>query len=427
MKIKPKGMVVYIVYFVLFFSFFRSELHFPSSFNYTIDLIILILLCWIFTLKDSWKKSKEVIAFVMLFFMYTLFSTSIEGINPVLYAWAIRSNFRFYVFLVLCICLLTVEDYEKVINSFRNVLLVDVGVLSFQFFVLQKRGDYLGGIFGTQSGCNGYSNIFLLLCTTVSVIKYINKKEKIDKLILTIVSCGYIAIMSELKMYFVELIMIVGLALLITKFSVKKLALIIASLLVLVLVAYGIGKLYPVFANSFSFEALWEYASSDSGYTGQGDINRLNAIPQINQRIGTSFDKLIGIGFGNGEYSNSFQFLVSEFYQKNNKWHYVWISYAWIYLELGFIGLIFYEGLFGFIFCLSLKYKKKYNEKRDLLEISAIVSVMAIVLSIYNVSLRMESGYLIYFILAMPFVVKNEISENNTKSLLVNYKIEHDY
>ena len=169
-------------------------------------------------------------------------------------------------------------------------------------------------------------------------------------------------------------------------------------------------KIYPEWSNVFSLDGIMDNLTSTSGYTGQGDLNRLTAITTINNQFSNvSFiNRLFGSGLGSWEYSNTFIFLNSHNYLIYQLTHYNWFSYAWLYLELGYIGLFLYYGFFIITGFNSLKIKSIENKGDTLLKTTFIISVLCFVLSVFNVSLRMESGYMVYFILSIPYIINKE-------------------
>ena len=46
-----------------------------------------------------------------------------------------------------------------------------------QYFVFGLERDYLGGIFGSEKGVNGYTIIFFIIIISKSLILYMSKKE----------------------------------------------------------------------------------------------------------------------------------------------------------------------------------------------------------------------------------------------------------
>ena len=69
--------------------------------------------------------------------------------------------------------------------------------------LLGYRQDYVGGIYGTSGGdVNGPLNLLLIIIVTKSIIQYINKKEKFQRVLLVLASSVGIAAFAELKAFF---------------------------------------------------------------------------------------------------------------------------------------------------------------------------------------------------------------------------------
>ena len=85
--------------------------------------------------------------------------------------------------------------------------------------------------------------------------------------------------------------------------------------------------------------------------------------------------------------------------------HYTWMSYAMMYLECGWVGLIFYFGFFALVYLAICKIQRRSEGiARTYCRIARIMAIMCCLIAIYNASLRGESGYMAYFVLAIPFV-----------------------
>ena len=403
--VKSKHLIYYSFYFVLVFYFLNSEIGMPSFFSYSIDVINAIFFIQIIKHAKRIKYCKDVLIFLVFYVIYTFLTLAIIRQSIMLYLWGLRNNFRFYVFMIGCILCLHKADIIYFYSKLNIFLYINAVVASIQFILLGYSQDNIGGLFGSTSGCNGYMNVFLVICCTANIVKYILKQEKLKKCAIVIALSSYISIISELKSFFVEVGLIIIIAFLITNFSYKKIGIVLLGIASVSIIGVGIGRLYPNWANSFSLTAMKEIASSNSGYTSAGDLNRLSAIDSINRRLGTAFPKLIGTGLGSWEYSGSFHFLNSTFFKQYGNWHYQWISYAWIYLELGYIGLFAFEIFFVYLFIKNINTSAKSKEDQVIVKTAAILSIMCIFLSIYNVSLRMESAYLIYIFLAAPFIL----------------------
>ncbi|EHE31745.1 putative membrane protein [Streptococcus pneumoniae GA47283] len=120
--------------------------------------------------------------------------------------------------------------------------------------MLLKSGDFLGGIFGNELGIsNTYLHILLILILILSVVNYVSDNSSLVILTSYIVSTLYVAALSELKIIFVELPIIIILTLLFKRLGIKILLKII-SITCIVVVALAISipilyELFPIFDN----------------------------------------------------------------------------------------------------------------------------------------------------------------------------------
>ena len=202
-----------------------------------------------------------------------------------------------------------------------------------------------------------------------------------------------------MKKSFVVLIVI---GVLITRFSWKKVCIVAVGAAALFI---GYKVFISVFPESdFSIYGMFEYASTSKGYTSSGDLNRLNFISTINNDILPTLNKqLFGLGLGNCDYASGIDVLTTSFYNKFEWMHYEWLSTTFMYLESGLIGLILFFGFYVATFINSLRMKKKNKSNNVFCQIAALCAIAAILNGIYNCSLRQEAGYMIYFMLAIPW------------------------
>ena len=297
-------------------------------------------------------------------------------------------------------------DAEHYFKMFDIMFWINVLASLFQFFVLGLAGDYLGGIFGTEKGCNAYTNVFFVILLAKDILFYLEKKEKLSYCVLKCVAMLLVAALAELKFFFVEFAMVIVLSALFTKFTWRKLLVIVGGSAAVVAFAALLAFLFPHFSDFFSFDFFIKTASSDQGYTYKGDLNRLNAILRINELwLTNTGQRIFGLGLGNCDYA-SYDFLTTPFFIRNEDMHYTWLSYAFMYLECGWIGLIFYFGFFVLVY-FSIRRIEKRSEgiAKTYCRMGRILALMCMVIAIYNSSLRTEAGYMMYFALAVPFAM----------------------
>ena len=260
-------------------------LHVPSAVKYTLDVAWVILLVTMYCYQKALpiRKEKKLIAWTLLFFVCTLLAYLPLFQSGLYYLWGGRNLFRFYVAFFAFALLLSQEDVERTMKWFDRLFWVNFVVSLIQYYIYGYKWDYLGGIFGVEQGCNGYTNLFFSIVLTKSVVLYMEKKEKLWLSLAKFSAAMVVAALAELKFFFVEAILIVVLAALFTNFTWRKLLLIIGCLTAVVIGAALLTLVFPHLAGWFSLNWFWETATSDVGYTGSGDLNRLTAIPQINE------------------------------------------------------------------------------------------------------------------------------------------------
>lgn len=379
-------------------------LHVPSAVKYTLDVAWVILLVTMYCYQKALpiRKEKKLIAWTLLFFVCTLLAYLPLFQSGLYYLWGGRNLFRFYVAFFAFALLLSQEDVERTMKWFDRLFWVNFVVSLIQYYIYGYKWDYLGGIFGVQVGCNASSMIFFTIVVSRSILLYMDKKEKLWVCVLKCALSLVIAAMSELKFYFVVFAVVLLMASFLTKFTWQKFLLIIVSGAIIMLT----GSLLTVFfgeSSQLSLERLWELATTETYATGE-DLSRASAIPTISNTILTSIpDKLFGMGLGNCDNSN-FAVVNTPFYQMYADLHYTWFSSAFLFLEVGYVGLTMYVLFFAMCFVFAYRMYRTDKANRLYCQMAMIASVFCVMLTIYNCSLRLEVAYMIYFVLALPLI-----------------------
>ena len=142
-------------------------------------------------------------------------------------------------------------------------------------------------------------------------------------------------------------------------------------------------------------------------------MNRLSSIIIIPNYFFNSLGNFImGIGFGATE-TSTIPIFTSGFslvYGDTNNQGY---SSAYLLLELGYVGVLLYFGIFLSVMYYSIKQIKKRNDgsSNAIYSFGIAIAFLAIVLCFYNSALRIEtSGYLLFAALAVPFMLSNTVS-----------------
>lgn len=320
--------------------------------------------------------------------------------------WGIRNNFRYYVAFAAFSTFLSTEDVNDYFGFFEKLFWLNAVVMMVQYFALEIDGDHLGGLFGTDFGCNGYTNLFMAVVLTRSAVMYLEGQEKLKSCAFKYLTATVLAALAELKGFFIEAIVIVVMAVVLTNFSWRKIGFALAGILTILIGSSVLVLLFPGSTDFLTIEKILKITGSTGGYTSTGDLNRLTALSEIDNRFFDTWSlKLFGYGLGNCDVA-SYDFLTTPFYVANGWIHYTWLSTAFMYLETGWIGLIFFFGFFVLAYMNARKIERVCTGvSRTYCRIAKIMAILCVVVAIYNSSLRTEAGYMAYFVLSVPSIV----------------------
>lgn len=410
LRLKKRKQNELFVLFILLLTLFYGiiDLVNVSAIKYTMDFawVFLLITLALNRFRVPNEALKGSISCIWIFWGLTLIGFIANPGAPQYYLWGFRNNFRFFVYFLSCVVFLDGESIGDYMQLMNKAYCLHFAVVLVQYFAFGIEGDHLGGIFGTQDGNNGFSLVFLMIIMTHSLLCYLNQRENLKAFVVKGIMAVLISAFSELKFFFIMYALIVVLCLLFTNFSYKKLYIAAFSVIGIIVGVRLLIKFFPNWANWFSWNVMWETAFSSRGYTGKGDLNRLTAIPTVwNMFLETWGKRLFGLGLGNCD-NAAFQFLTTPFYKKYNYLHYHWFSSSFALLETGLLGLCVYI-LFFVVTFLGI-HKRQKNKEADIVycQLAKVMSIAAVILIIYNQSMRTEAGYMIYFVLALPFVRK---------------------
>lgn len=414
------SIIIIMFGFLFFHRFFIQTLGIPEAIKYILDLLNTVL----FILSLFQKRIKN-ISFIILnslcyfiMIMTGIISFSLFGgiwdtplINVI---FDLRNIIRFPIFLFSCYNLLDRKQIEKIFHFFIGFHLINCVYIIYQYFTLEvvkfwMRGDNLNGFFGTETGGNQFVNVLMIVTTIIVIDKYV-KKEYSKTFTFVFISLNLlISVLIELKFYFVEfaLIALYFIVPYAKKLNSKRI-IFGAAMLIMIPLVYSIlvqmlYRIYPWMDGTMSLSGMLATNTSDNGYTGNGDFNRLNSISGTIKKIfnGDILYSLIGIGFGTANLNGKFAAIYG--------WtHYSWMSTSYTFVETGFIGFVCYSLslLLPFFLC------RKSNIYMNL---SKLGSLLLIALMIYDEALRTEAAYMIFFLVSTGLIAKQECTEGYYK------------
>ncbi|MGU8471674.1 hypothetical protein ACV3P7_10495 [Clostridium perfringens] len=265
-------------------------------------------------------------------------------------------------------------------------------------------------MFGFEQGCNAYLNVYLSIITAICICQFMYKKINILSMLFIVGSSSVIATLGELKIYYVELILIVICAILLSKKSIKSFLIVITCCCSLFI---GIKILSKTSNESLKFiqsiDSLIEYDSRIDYGDGDIRISRFKVFNQVNDYFfrDNTYLKIFGFGLGSCEDSETFSWFNSDFANEFGFLQYRNLSSAMLYLETGWIGLFGFIFIFIFIFILAYKYKSDFmdTEYAYIPVLTQIVCVLTVIGVFYNSAIRREVAYFTYFILSLNLIL----------------------
>lgn len=420
MKIYFKSLIKFQIFFLLIIEGAISLLHIPSYIRYIADINFLCIAIW--NLSDIKKNRTKVVlpkgsrlmrAYIM-FVMIALIMVAVFKFVPIgQILWGCRNAFFPIIFGLICLKKLNIHDFGNIMDGVVKLQILNVICGLYEFFVLDVHNDYLGGMFGTSQGCNGALNVYLVIIAAYTLSQYMANRQCFKTIAWVLISSMLLATCAELKVFYVELILIVFLCVINSKKGAKSFVISISIFVVLIL-----GLI--VFTNSsssesaeilVSFDKMFEY-NSRGDYGGDIVISRLTSFDQINHLFfkNNNWLKLLGFGLGGCEDSKTFPFCNSEFATRYGVTRYRSLTVAMDYLEWGYIGLALFLIIFVGIFIMMFKFHK--NEKYNYLAtFCQLISVMYIIGCWYDSAIRSMIAYVMFFSLSSAFMITKECQE----------------
>lgn len=402
-KISTKIIISLMILITLFFGFLSDDVGLNGNIQYLNDILLAFLLLGSLIGPHKQFKMKSVTISVVAFSLVALMSIILNLVPINLVIWAVRNTYRFFAFFWLCAIYLNKDNIDFIFNLMYRIQYINVVLILYQYFILHLRGDHIGGIFGHggNSGTLIYSSILLAYAFS----KYIFKEYKLSEFLFILISTMIICALAEIRVFFLIVPIILAISFFYTKFSYRKIIIIIGIFILAVVSIKIYEQLFPYVNLSIS-SFIEEGTSTGGGY----NISRINGFSEINQIFFKNdvLKNLFGYGFGYCEYS-SIDFFSSEFYSLYGAYNYRWFASQWTFLETGYLGVISYCSiLISIIICSIKKMKTVSKENKSLMLTTTMVGTICLVLFFYNSLLKADYGYLPFFVLSIVAIIQNQ-------------------
>lgn len=414
-KITPRGLIFFQIIFSMLYKtleLFGLEV---EKLNYVLHFVAIYLLFLL--LRDKNREMKKYIRFEMIATII-LFVTTIVGIFIIplcyrdivehatfgMYMKGLLNFYRYFIFFYAVIKYLDYNDIKIIFNILEKMFVLNIILCFVEYFFMGCEQDFLGGIFGITYGGNVGLNILLCFFSALYALKYLNKKISIYSFIGVEIICILLATMAELKIYYIELIVIMVVAALLVKPNRNTVKIILASVLILGIGMYALSVVFPkqydilMNADKFSRYAEGSYVS--------GSLGRMTMFQELEEIFFQDYPLIRFFGFGIGTFDPT----SSSYWA--TKYSYLrvgWFANSSILLNLGYVGLI---TMYIFYINLGRKafmWRNQFEEEKIYMDFTIIMIVIMIVTMWYNQTvLSGTTAYLLYFVIAIPVILNNQ-------------------
>lgn len=410
----PEWLTLFIFIFPFMMALLTEVFQLPGLVKYFVDAAYVVAFLFLFMQKQTvlGKKIIPFFLFILSFSLYTFIAHLFNFQSIFYYLWGFRNNFRFYIVFLLFTTFFAEEDMKKCLKIIEALFWINAIVTLFQFAILGYEQDHLGGIFGVEKGCNAFTIIYFSMVIGKSILSFMSRTEKT---MLCFSKCAVslvVAAMAELKIFFLIFPFILIVSAFITRFSFRKLMLMLVSTVMVILASMLLTTIFKD-EGMLSVERLAEMVTA-SNYATVEDLGRFTAIPTISNNILTKpIEKIFGLGLGNCD-TSAFAICNTPFYQSHSYLHYEWFSSAIMFLETGYFGLTVYIGFYIICFVFARKNMKNKTSNELFCQISMLMSLICIIMVFYNSALRTEAAYIAFFALALPFAKSDTSNTTET-------------
>lgn len=408
-----KKTLYFNVIFLMFVYFFIGFFNISNIIKFLPDLFLPIYCFFLITHINKLRNKKciwSLFVFILIYLVFCLLSSFINGSSIYNFIWAFRNNFRYLVYALCFIITFEKEDIYFLKKIFNKIFLINILVVFVEYFIFDLYGDSIGGIFGFKIAGSNSGLLFLLV---VGISLYFNEwfNKRLSTLSIFIISfcCLLCAIFAELKAFYLFFVFIVFLLMLLNRFSIKTIMIIFLSIL-FIFTGYKILVVVdPSSAETMKIENLLEYAGGLShGYSSENDISRLRAFSQINDNFFKDDlkYKLFGLGFGKCEVSSLSIFNTTFANLYNGYFHYTWFSHSMLFIETGYFGYLSF--IFIFIYSMYVLFLNKKNDINNYFPAFIVLYFIFIIMTFYNSFFRSDFSAFAFILFVLPFCIINE-------------------
>ena len=406
---KPVFWIWFLIIYNCVYRGAASFLSLPDAMAYLSDIAWIILgLALVTNRAGILSDAKNVRVLLIALFAQTLIGYCVNIYNPLVYLWGFRTFFRYIIFFLACVRFLRLKDIDGIFHFLCGMLFVNALFCAVEF-AMGYGLDSVSGLYtfgrSVRGGAAGLNALMCIACIWL-LIEYLFKNISLHRMVVPILLCMLMAALSEQKAFYIQFVLILLLCIFLTRFSLKKLVILIAGAALLVVGYLLYSRYYSGRIDLLSVEALMKYAGFDGSSYGSHSLNRFTALPYVLANILTTpAQKLFGLGLGYGDNVKT-ELISSGFCEAHSDLGYQYFFTSLEGVNIGILGLLLFYGFLLAVFLYARKREKNSPKAlRKYFVLSQALCVMTVFFTLYNQSLILDiSGFNIYFSLAIPFI-----------------------
>lgn len=403
------------IFLLIIIQFGTNAGYVPTAVTYLFDVLnICVLVLGAKVVAKGMADHKAYLLLITGYIVLALFSGLSSGVSVPCIVWELVQQLRIPLFLILAVSYWKADDVSKAFSFLYKLQPVNFAFAVVEYFGFGLTGDQCGGLFGIAAGSNMMLNIYLVIVCSYSCSRYLvtlKERRSLAVFLLTLVCSFLIATLAEIKFFYFEAFVIVLLSLSMGKKIIRSVA-VIGSFVAAF--AVGMFALSVYFPNSyemlFSIDEMKSYDDGSNVVESGYGISRVGAIGQVDNLFfwNSDIDKLVGFGFGSATMS-SINVFCSPFYLKYGWLRYYYSPVAMVYLQSGYLGLVYYAVLMLYPVFSVFKSRHLLNPRSGMLVFEVCVTAMFFANCFYNASARSYAGILWALAFAAPLVAIYEI------------------
>lgn len=382
------------------------------------SVFILVLSYYIVRFKNM---SVHILEFWFIAFLVVgVISISVNGdgsLSGVYYSG--RPYMRMILSMLVSAIVLDFTSLKRIFKYLEMLLYLNVLFMTYQYIFGGLRQDIIGGTFGNSQGCNTIQNILCVFVFSVTLMMFLKKVFSTRRLILNTLVVLYVASLAEINLLYLEVLLIVIIALLFNKeflyrISLNKILIFVSALIISLAALILFIKFNPDRVFLFSTQNILEYLGFNEGSTGVYRISRLRVFSQLGNSFFRNDELKWLFGFGLGNCSSH-----SEFYRMFSDLQYTYFSSSITFLETGYFGVLVNIGAILTTMFLGLSIRKKVIniEEKAYIEVSIIMSVILIMMFFYNTTLRDSyTAFLSGTIIIAPYLIEDSQKQSRKEN-----------